>query len=157
MIGTTSGTLGCSSRCACNRSADPPWFLTSPRLIELLGYKWFLGRKQREVGTARDYLYLIIRDALQNGVFDRLRMCPRCKKFFVADDARQRFCSNEHRNEFNNKKRLEEGYFKRLRKGKRRRELVRARKLQSEGESPTEIRKQTGLPLRVLKREGVIP
>ena len=91
-------------------------------MVELLGYKWFVGLEGEEVdGTfSRDQLYLYIRDAFQIGVFDRLRICRRCKKFLVAEDARQEFCSDEHRNEFYNKQRLNVGYFKKRRdvKGK---------------------------------------
>ena len=68
------------------------WYWTSRRTVELLGYKWFVGLEGEEVdGTfSRDQLYSYIRDAFQIGVFDRLRICPHCKKFLVAEDARQR-------------------------------------------------------------------
>jgi hypothetical protein len=105
---------------------------------------------------SRDDLYLKIRDSLQIGVFDRLRICPHCKRFFVAEDARQQFCSDEHRNEFNNKRRLESGWFKKNRRDKRKVQLAKARRLLREGKSATKIEKETGLSTRILKREGVI-
>ena len=137
---------------------DTTWYWTSSRTFELLGYKWFVGLEGEEVdGTfSRDQLYLKIRDAFQIGVFDRLRICRLCKKFLVAEDARQQFCSNEHRNEFNNKRRLESGYFSDLRQKARRRDLKKARVLKRAGKSIAEIQKETGLSVRVLKREKVI-
>jgi len=125
-------------------------------MVEQLGYKWFIGKKEPEFVTARDYLYWVIRDALLAGVFDRLRICPQCKDFFVADDARQQFCSNEHRNEFNNQQRLKAGYFINRRKTERKRALSRARSLLRQGKLPNEIAKATKLSLRVLKRERII-
>jgi hypothetical protein len=137
---------------------DTTWYWASGRTVELLGYKWFVG-VQGVAGAfafSRDELYLKIREAFQIGVFDRLRICPHCKKFFVAEDARQRFCSDEHRNEFNNKQRLESGWFKKRRRDNRQRQIAKARRLLREGKSPAQIAKETKLPLRVLKREGLI-
>ena len=137
---------------------DTTWYWTSGRTVELLGYKWFVGAQGVAAAFAfsRDELYLKIRDAFQIGVFDRLRICPLCKKFLVAEDARQQFCSNEHRNEFNNQQRLKSGYFKDRRGDKRKRDISRARKLSHEGKSPAEIAKATKLSLRVLRREGIV-
>ena len=135
-------------------AGDTTWYWTSRKMVELLGYKWFVGAQGVAAAFAfsRDELYLKIRDAFQIGVFDRLRICPLCKKFFVADDARKQFCTDEHRNEFNNKRRLESGWFKKNRRDKRKVQLAKARRLQREGKSATQIAKETKLPLRVLKR-----
>ena len=137
---------------------DTTWYWTSRRTVELLGYKWFVGLEGEAVdGTfSRDQLYSYIRDAFQIGVFDRLRICPQCKNFFVAEDDRKQFCSDQHRNEFNNKQRLESGYFSDLRQKARRRDLKKARVLKRAGKSIAEIQKETGLSVRVLKREKVI-
>jgi hypothetical protein len=130
--------------------------------LNLLGYRWHFGRTlfgkptQKDHGFSREILYQIVLDAFRSGAIERLRTCPQCKVFFVAEDARQQFCSDEHRNEFNNKKRLESGYFSDLRRRARARELQKARELKRKGKSVTEIQKQTGLSLRVLKRERVI-
>jgi len=139
-------------------SGDTTWFWTSRKMVELLGYKWFVGLQGHEVdGTfSRDQLYSYIRDAFQIGVFDRLRICRQCKNFFVAEDDRKQFCSNEHRNDFNNSQRLKSGYFSDLRHKARAQDLKKARALKREGKSATEIQKQTGLSLRILKREKVI-
>ena len=138
---------------------DTTWYWTSRRTVELLGYKWFVGAQgvAADFAFSRDELYLKIRDAFQIGVFDRLRICPLCKKFLVAEDARQQFCSNEHRNEFNNKQRLKSGYFSNLRHEARTEALKKARALKRQGKAATEIEKETGLSLRVLKRERIIP
>ena len=95
-------------------------------------------------------------NGFERRTIERLRTCPHCKAFFVAEDARQQFCGDQHRNEFNNKQRLESGYFTSLRHKARTRDLKKARGLKQQGKSATEIRKETGLSLRVLKREGVI-
>lgn len=133
--------------------------------LNLLGYRWHFGRTlkhfggaatQKDHGFSREILYQILLDAFESGAIERLRTCPQCKIFFVAEDARQLFCSDEHRNEFNNQQRLKSGYFKDRRGGKRKRDLVRARKLLREGKSPAQIAKATGLSRRVLKREGIV-
>jgi hypothetical protein len=105
--------------------------------------------------TAEDYLYLIIRDALQKGVFERLRICHQCKAFFVANDARQRFCTEEHRNRFNNQKRVKNGSFNRYRKNQKL-ALIHARRLRREGKSVSDISKATKLQVSVLKRHGIV-
>src|SRR5262249_48970178 len=137
---------------------DTTWYWTSRRTVELLGYKWFIGVEgvEAEFAFSRVELYLKIRDAFQIGVFDRLRICPLCKKFLVAEDARQQFCSNEHRNEFNNKQRLESGWFRKNRRDNRQLQIVKARRLRREGKPPPQIAKETGLSLRILKREGIV-
>jgi hypothetical protein len=136
---------------------DDSDFFNAKRIVEILGYKWFVGEYWGgDFVFSRDQLYLKIRDALQIGVFERLRICLHCKKFFVAEDARQQFCSDEHRNEYHNKDRLKSGYFKTRRSSKREADLARARKLLREAKSPEQIAKETGLSQRVLKREGVI-
>jgi hypothetical protein len=127
--------------------------------INLLGYRWQFGGASEGVdffSFSRDAVYQMVLDAFKSGAIERLRTCPHCKAFFVADDARQQFCSDEHRNEFNNKQRLAGTYFRDLRQKKRRRQITRARQLLQEGKSPKEIASKTKLSLRVLKREGVI-
>ena len=126
--------------------------------LNLLGYRWHFGRTLgglAKLGLSREILYQIILDALKSGSIARFRTCPHCKAFFVAEDARQQFCSDEHRIEFNNKQRLKAGYFSNLRHEARAKALQKARALKREGKSATEIQKETGLPLRVLKREGI--
>jgi hypothetical protein len=127
--------------------------------LNLLGYRWHFGRTLGgldEFGLSRQLLYQIILDAFRNESIARFRTCTHCKAFFVAEDARQQFCSDEHRNEFNNKKRLESGYFSNLRHKARAEALKKARALKRQGKSETEIEKETGLSTRILKREGVI-
>jgi hypothetical protein len=127
--------------------------------LNLLGHRWYFGRTfpgLEEFGFSRQFLYQIILDAFRNGSIARFRTCMHCKAFFVAEDARQQFCNDEHRNEFNNKKRLKSGYFSNLRHEARAEALKKARALKRQGKSPTEIEKETGLSLRILKREGII-
>jgi hypothetical protein len=129
--------------------------------LNLLGYRWQFGRNMLQVSIGIDeeaptMMYQFILDAFESGAIARFRRCLHCKAFFVAEDARQQFCSDEHRNEFNNKQRLESGYFKKRRGKKRKEDLTHARKLMREGKSPAQIVKETKLSLRVLKRAGVI-
>jgi hypothetical protein len=124
--------------------------------LNLLGYRWLFGGEFVDWDFSHEGLYQIVLDAFRSGAIERLRTCPQCKGFFVAEDARQQFCSDDHRNEFNNKQRLQSGYFKDRRGRKRKRDLARARKLLREGKSPAQIAKETKLPLRVLKREGLV-
>ena len=139
---------------------EPNWvFMDVSAELNLLGYRWRFGSSFKGRGWDRfrpEALYQMIREALKSGAIERFRTCPHCKAFFVADDARQQFCSDDHRNEFNNSKRLQSGYFSDLRRKKRTADLKRARALKREGKSPTEIQKQTGLSLRVLKRERLL-
>jgi hypothetical protein len=130
--------------------------ITASKKIELLGYSWFFGREFEEsTFSLSEILYLGILGALENGTFDRLRTCPFCKKFFVGDDARQKFCNDEHRNQFNNQNRLESGYFSDLRRKKLHNGLKIARRLKRKGKSLAEIQRKTGLSLRVLKKGGI--
>jgi hypothetical protein len=131
-----------------------PWLTTAE--LNLLGYRWFIGKEVQSSDSFSHEAYQFVLDAFESGTIERLRTCLHCKAFFVAEDTRQHFCSDEHRNEFNNKQRLRSGYFKERRGGKRKRDLARARKLLREGKSPGAIARATGLSLRVLEREGVI-
>jgi hypothetical protein len=75
--------------------------LSSPqRVIDVLGYKWFLGRVPEGFSTtlSRDKLYLVILDALERGEFSRLKRCQsdKCQKFFIADPPGKSFCNPEH-------------------------------------------------------------
>lgn|SRR5262249_26981320 len=96
--------------------------------------------------------------ALETGEFKRLRMCKRkeCQKFFVAEDLRRDFCSDQCRNTFNNKQRLADNYFTNLRHNKRKRNIQKARRLLKEGKPLEEISMETRLSIRVLKQAGVI-
>ena len=138
---------------------EPMFDMHPTAKLNLLGYRWYIGRtfgQARVLGFSREALYQSVLDAFESGTIERLRTCRQCKAFFVAEDNRQQFCSDEHRNEFNNKQRLSSGWFKDHRSRKRKRDLARARKLLREGKSPGEIAKATKLSQRVLKREGII-
>lgn len=102
--------------------------------LNLLGHRWYFGETLKGDGAfgSRALMYHLILEAFKNGSIDRFRACPHCKAFFVADDARQQFCSDEHRNDFNNKQRLEAGYFNKRRR-RIRLALSRARILAQEG------------------------
>jgi hypothetical protein len=128
--------------------------------LSLLGYRWYFGRKRFQGGIDRDFgrvtIYQIILDAFRSGAIARFRRCLHCKAFFVAEDDRKQFCSDEHRNDFNNKQRLESGYFEKRRRNNRQRQIAKARRLRREGKSLAQIAKETKLSLRVLKKEGIV-
>src|SRR5262245_31481873 len=95
-------------------SKDVPFSPTAE--LNLLGYRWHIGstlaaQTANDFGFSQRTLYEIVLDEFKSGSIERLRTCPQCKTFFVAEDARQQFCSDEHRNEFNNKQRLSSGWF----------------------------------------------
>src|SRR5262249_27543439 len=74
---------------------EGPRFVSSARRISLLGYDWFVGNffwGNLTIEDIRRDLYLIVAEALKNGDLSRLRHCP-CRKFFIAHDLRQNFCS----------------------------------------------------------------
>jgi hypothetical protein len=126
------------------------------RVITLLGYRWFVGLDPAGVGSLRDCVYAAIIGALESGELSRLRVCGECQKFFVQKDARQGFCSDECRIESNNRRRLESGYFSDLRHKKRERQLKKARRLLKEGKTAARVAEETGLPLRILRRGGLV-
>jgi hypothetical protein len=126
------------------------------RVIQLLGYRWRVGLDYGGVGSLQGYVYSLIIHALEDAKLTQLKVCNKCQKFFAQADARQRFCSDQCRIESNNKRRLESGYFSALRHTKRERQLKRAYRLLKEGKPRAKVEKETGLSLRVLRREGLV-
>ena len=115
--------------------------------FNLLDYGWYFGETLKAkdgVSGSREVIYHIILDAFKSGSIARFRACPHCKAFFVAEDARQQFCSDEHRNEFNNEQRLKSGYFTTLRHKVRTLDLKKARALKREGKSSSRNPKTNG-------------
>jgi hypothetical protein len=112
------------------------------KVIDVQGYSWaiirhtqFSTRPKEQV--VRNILYSLIAFALEMGKLTDLRKCGACDRIFVIYDVRRKFCSDDCRTAFNNKRRLNAGYFADLRKKKRDRALLR-RKMQ---ESTTSKRK----------------
>ena len=81
------------------RKTPHPSFSLQPA-IEILGYKWLLGRLPEEFSTtlSREKLYLVILDALERYELARLKKChwEPCGKFFLADPPVKNFCCQEH-------------------------------------------------------------
>ncbi len=105
---------------------------------------------------AVERIYHVLNDLLQTGGLQKLKSCPECQRFFAAEDQRKQFCSAPCRIAYNNRERLAGGYFQELRNNKRNRDLNKARKLLKEGKSPEKLKRETGLSLRVLRREGLV-
>jgi len=127
-------------------------------VVNIHGHRWMIERGMWTRPNLRKALYCVIAAVLDGGLIMKLRRCDSCKKFFVSEDPRREFCSSQCRNDYNNKRRLETGYFSELRRQKRQRELAKARRLVQEGKSPMEMVKEIpGLTLRILRREGLVP
>lgn len=137
------------------RGPTPVWRV----IVNIHGYKWMLY-KNMEINpkSPKVTLYSFIAAILETDCLAKVRRCGGCKKFFISDDPRQKFCNDQCRKDYNNKRRLESGYFSDLRHDQRRRELVRARRLFQEGKSPEEVVNEIpGLTFRILRREGLVP
>ena len=126
--------------------------------LEMLGARWIVSERASliESKNLMDYFYWTIINAMEHGELSKLKVCGECHNFFVQSDARQEFCSDKCRTNFNNKRRLAEGYFTAKRRENQRRELAKARRLLKDGKSPEEVAKHTRLSLRLLKREGLL-
>lgn len=120
---------------------------------ETVPVHWRIGPYYPRTAQARPFLYRLVAQVLEQGGLQDLRSCPQCHTFFVVEDPRKEFCSAQCRDTFNNKQRLESGYFFDLRHKKRERELRMARKLLDAGKSAEEVVAETSLPVRVLQRE----
>jgi len=125
------------------------------REVHLLGYRWAVGLSH-SISSWPGYIYGTLLKALNGAELTRIKVCEECKKFFVQANARQRFCGNLCRDEFNNKRRLKSGYFSHRRKSKRETQAKRARRLLREGKTPAKVAKETGLSVGILRREGLV-
>lgn len=121
------------------------------------GSNWFLTRYDTfSPKSAREALYWEIHLALLDGSFSRLGRCLWCKTFFVAKKAGGKFCKRGCHVKFWNKKHLEDKYVTNLRRKQRANRLRKARVLHQEAKSPAWIASETGLSLKILRKERVI-
>jgi hypothetical protein len=126
--------------------------------LQLLGSQWIVSDR---VGLVRTkdlgaYLWWVVMTEMERGELSRLRVCGQCSKFFVQADARQNFCSDDCRIEYNNKSRLKSGYYKERRQNDRAQELETARRLLKEGKSPEETARAVTLSVRILEQAGLV-
>ncbi len=137
------------------RGPTPVWRV----IVNIHGYKWMLYKSMAFIPKSpKLVLYCFVAMLLETDFLAKVRRCGGCKKFFVSDDPRQKFCNDQCRNEYNNNRRLKSGYFSDLRHDQRRREVARARRLSQEGKSPEEVVKEIpGLTIRILRRKGLVP
>jgi len=122
-----------------------------PGTLVILDRRWEVY-KEIDRRSLRHSLYWNLIHSLESGELSSLKVCPECSRYFIQADARQGFCNHKCRIEFNNKQRLQTGYFKNRRQTIRRKSLSRARRLLREGKSLNEVSNETRLSLRVLKR-----
>lgn len=113
---------------------------------------WRLAPQILDLSSVQKYIYGLVIRLLEDGELHRLRSCPQCQKFFVAEDRKREFCSESCRVKLGNKERLDSGYFTNLRHKKRRTALARARRLLQEGKPLEEIMKETRLSERILRK-----
>jgi len=113
-------------------------------------------REKLSLRGIEGWAYGMLKNLLEWGGMEQLKSCPECQRFFAAQDSRKDFCSTPCRTNYNNSRRKELNYFQNRRKEERRRDLNRARRLLKEGKSPEELVLETGLSLRVLRREGLV-
>jgi hypothetical protein len=91
--------------------------------LKISGSKWQV-KSWLGTGGSREWLYSILGSALQNNELPRLKSCLHCNKYFVAEDLKRKFCSDDCKVTFHNKSRLASGYFRKNRKMRKKREMV---------------------------------
>src|SRR5262245_58745877 len=116
-----------------------------------------------ETKTLEEWLYAVLGRALLTGELGKLRLCRLCAKYLVVKSAKQEVC-RECKITFQNRRRIEQGYFRENRQinkemKERRRRLARendaielARQLKREGHGFQQIKEQTKLPDRDINR-----
>jgi hypothetical protein len=88
------------------------------RPLKIDGEKWAVVEGQWGANP-RQRLYGVLDSALRDGSFSRLAICRSCQRFFVRVKEGQFCCSMPCNVDFQNSRRLDEGYFKKLRMRKR--------------------------------------
>lgn len=131
------------------------------RTARIQGHKWTIQRTLETKGRdlPRKLVYVIIAAALETGTIDELQKCGGCGRIFVPADSRKRFCTDHCRVVFNNKSRLQSGYFSEQRKTRRKRGLAKAKRLLEEGKSPEQVIAlitETRLSVGILRRAGLL-
>jgi len=126
--------------------------------VKIHDRSWLFERAILVRKTMRENLYIVIADGISAGLFSKMKKCDGCKRVFVARDPRRSFCKDQCRIDFNNRRRLEGGYFISLRHQKRKTSLARARGLLKQGIEPEVVaRRIEGLTVRILEREDLVP
>jgi len=57
------------------------------------GEKYIVRKHSFQPSSPEQHLYGIIIEILENGELKRLKRCPECQKFFVAEDLKQTYCT----------------------------------------------------------------
>jgi len=133
------------------------WKMTvTSRAGETIWVDWSFFPQTYHPRNLEEWVYSNLKYLLERRKLHNLRSCPKCERFFVSKDLRKQFCSTPCRSTFNNRQRQDSGYFQNNREKNRTLDLTKARRLFKEGKSLDEILRETGLPLRALKREGLV-
>jgi hypothetical protein len=144
------------------KETNPARGLLAPerRITTVVGEKFIVAKQpSAHAKSSRELLYGIIADSLENGGFNRLRMCRECSKFFLGLDLKRKFCRDRCKDQFFNSKKAKEGKFKEYRQQRAKRnraQLKKARRLFFEGKSVASVIEDTGLSRRILEREGLL-
>jgi hypothetical protein len=126
------------------------------RILLLHRTKWIIRRWYPDTAPARERLYWAIISALENGELARLRRCPKCETYFLAEDLKRRFCSQRCKDEFFNLEKAKTGYFKANRKERKKQRLNEARKLLKKGKSRQFVMEELGITRKALEKAGLI-
>ncbi len=116
--------------------------------------KHYLMQSSYDTEDVRARLYYAICEALTNGAISAFRICinSECRKYFAAKDKRQRFCDDSCRITLNNRLRAQEGYFQQNRIDRREMKLQIAKRLRDTGKSQEEVKAETKLPAREIRK-----
>jgi hypothetical protein len=129
-----------------------------PPLLKILGGTWIVSQMANlnHRGPLEHFLWWTVINAMESGELAKLKTCNLCQKFFLQDDVRQEFCTDQCRYVFHNRARQKQGYFGHQRKRRRRLRLNRAKALLRAGMSSSEVSTRTKLSPRLLRREGLL-
>jgi len=139
-----------------------PFLMTPPplgprqKILKIGNTKWIIYRRLYDESSLRKWLYGILISVLETGDFGSFRKCVQCQAFFITNDARKKYCGNNCKDDFNNKRRQEDGSFADYRSMSRKVKLTRARNLLKSGKPLSEVSEEMGLSKRVLMKAGLL-
>jgi hypothetical protein len=125
LLGTLNG-LELKTKYECH----PVRLYGKPRPGEVIlkaGKNSFVPKIYPEAKTVKELLYVTLGAALVDRTLDRLKTCLECRKWIVGKNAARKFCPDACKDNFNNRRRIKAGYFRKLRAVKRQRAARRGK------------------------------
>lgn len=98
------------------------------QVILKVGKTRFVPRIFPEAKTTKELLYVTLSAALMDGSLGRLKTCRFCSKWMVGKNSGKKFCSILCKDNFNNQRRIDSGYYENRRKLIRKRGKLAARR-----------------------------